>query len=189
MEVKDLIRTQMPKGTNTTAILGNVAPLIERNVIVRVKRRGDCCVFELYAVLAVFNKHYNKWFMLGPNDTFPMFQQANSRKQTPTKSSSDDGNATSTTTTPITKNPSTKGKRKRKKDPEPTAATQEKKKKKLEPSFRLLIRMLYYDEGMTQFFKYAEKEDEGMDWVTRNDVFRLIPISQVNDVIGKLRHC
>ena len=139
MEVKDLIRTQMPKGPNTTAILGTVAPLIERNVIVRVKRRGDCCVFELYAVLAVFNKHYNKWFMLGPNDTFPMFQRANSRKQTPTKSSSDDGNAASTTITSITKNPSTKGKRKRKKDPEPTAATQEKKKKEsrtfLSPSY------------------------------------------------------
>jgi hypothetical protein len=139
IDVKELIKSQRPNGSSTTAVLGNVGSLNEHGVIVRVRCNGDCDVLKLHAVLAVFNKHYNKWFMLGPSDTFPMFQQANSRKQTPTTSSSDDGNAASTRPTPITKNRSTKGKRKRKKDPEPIAATQVKKKRMRNLPFAFLF--------------------------------------------------
>jgi hypothetical protein len=43
--------------------------------------------------------------------------------------------------------------------------------------------MLYYDDGLSQLFAYAEVNDNN----TQKDCFRLISMDEVVDVIEKLR--
>ena len=69
---------------------------------------------------------------------------------------------------------------------EPTKTPKKRKKRKAsEEKHRLLVRMLYYDDGLSRLFKYSEIGKDG----DRNDIFRLIAMQDVEDVIGKLCDC
>jgi hypothetical protein len=169
IEVKELVKRQLPPGTSTSAVLGPLFPRIERDVIVRVNRKGSP-VAEDFAVLAVFNKHYNKWLML--SDNFPEWKR-NAATASITKGVASN-KATARSSESGTSE--TTGK----------AASSKKKRTKTEneDKYRLLLRMLLYDAEMSQFFEYTEVNVEKGN--SRKEVFRLVELSDVIDVIGKL---
>jgi hypothetical protein len=157
IDVKELLKRQLPPGiSTTTALLGPLSPRIERDVIVRVNRKGSA-VAEDFAVLAVFNKHYNKWLMLA--DDFPEWKRKKAAEETVGGTAVTARRITNSATTKATTtsesgtgNNTGIGSSKKKK----------RKKNKKEEKYRLLLRMLIYDGEMrnrcdwsTCLYKYA----------------------------------
>ena len=181
IEVKELVKRQLPPGTSTSAVLGPLFPRIERDVIVRVNCK-ESAVAEDFAMLAVFNKHCNKWLMM--TDDFPEWKWRVTEGPVGRTSvtASIINNATSTATatsesgtSDITREASSSKKKTRKK---------KEKKKEKDSKYRLLLCMLLYDAEMSQLFQYMEIDIERGD--TQKEVFRLVELCDVIVVTGKL---
>ena len=144
----------------------------------RVNRKGSA-VAEDFAVLAVFNKHYNKWLMLA--DDFPEWKRKKAAEETVGGTAVTARRITnSATTKATTTSESGTG------DNTGKGSSEKKKRKrnKKEEKYRLLLRMLIYDGEMNKFFEYTEVDIEKGN--TQKEVFRLVELREVIDVIGKL---